>query len=330
MRCETGRVLDDPEPAALGHAVLDLEPVPARSQVARLAEGEVAVAQDHVPGPGWPLGDQEPAVVEPDQRALRRDRLALGEEHQQQLVAQVQDLEPAGGDVELEAAPLVRLEVGELPRQQGDDLRRRQAVRRLEALGEVVAQVIVLDRQRLGMPEDDVADLPRDRERDLNVVVERHVVERVAERALEPRMDLVELAEAAGDLWAVGAQQQPVHLEQADLRGMYEQLDRLGLGKARRPGVLDRVDPEQIVVVRRAHKGFQRRQHPRLPAPRHRERREAILQDLLDEWRGRAHLVRDPLVIGRSLQRLCPALGRSASTACAGRPRTRRRRSSGR
>jgi hypothetical protein len=44
-------------------------------------------------------------------------------------------------------------------------------MRRLETLGKVVAQIIVLDGQRLGMAESNVSDLAGDRESDLDVVV---------------------------------------------------------------------------------------------------------------------------------------------------------------
>ena len=110
---------------------------------------------------------------------------------------------------------LLGLDVGKSPRERRNELLVRHAVRRLEALGEVVAEVIVLDGQPLGMAEYDVADATRDRKGDLDVVVERHVVERVAERTLEAWVDLIELAKTAGDLWAVSADEQPVHLEQA-------------------------------------------------------------------------------------------------------------------
>src|SRR5437868_5136653 len=69
------------------------------------------------------------------------------------------------------------------------------------------------------MAEYNVAHAARDRKGDLNVVVQRHIVDRVAERALKTWMDLVELAKAAGDLRAIGADEQPVHLEQTHLGG---------------------------------------------------------------------------------------------------------------
>ena len=72
-----------------------------------------------------------------------------------------------------------------------DELLVRHSVRRLEVLGEVVTQVVVLDGQHLRMAKCDAADGTRDRKGDLNVVVKRHIVERVAELALEARMNLV-------------------------------------------------------------------------------------------------------------------------------------------
>src|SRR5436190_9916929 len=99
-----------------------------------------------------------------------------------------------------------------------------------EALGKVVAQIKILDRQHFGMAEYDVAHAARDRKGDLNVVVQRHIIDRVAERALKAWMDLIELTKAAGDLRAISADEQPVHLEQAHLGGVHEQLYRVRLG----------------------------------------------------------------------------------------------------
>jgi len=142
---------------------------------------------------------------------------------------------------------------------------------------------------------DDVPHFARDRESDLDVVVEGGIVVRIAEFALKAGMDLIEFAKAAGDLGAVGANQQPVHLEQADLGGVNEQLDRLRVGQACRAGIVDRVHAKEIVIIRRAHEGFQPREHRRIPAPGRSERREAFREDVLDDWRGRAHHDRHPL-----------------------------------
>ncbi len=99
------------------------------------------------------------------------------------------------------------------------------------------------------MAEYDVAHAARDRKGDLNVVVQRHVVDRVAERALKAWMDLVELAKAAGDLRAIGADEQPVHLEQAHLGGVHEQLYRVRLREAGEAPVLNGVDAKEIIVA---------------------------------------------------------------------------------
>jgi hypothetical protein len=64
-------------------------------------------------------------------------------------------------------------------------------VRRLEVLGEVITQVVVLHGQHLRMTKYDIADGIRNRKGDLDVVVKRHIVERVAELALETWMNLV-------------------------------------------------------------------------------------------------------------------------------------------
>ena len=140
-------------------------------------------------------------------------------------MAEIKHLETASCHFKVEALLLMRLDIGKSTRERRNELLVRHSMRSLEALGKVVAQIVVLDGQHLGMAECDVADATCDRKGDLDVVVQRHVVERVAELALEAWMDLVELAKTACDLRAIGADEQPVHLEQAHLGGVHEQLD---------------------------------------------------------------------------------------------------------
>src|SRR5260370_24667140 len=97
--------------------------------------------------------------------------------------------------------------------------------------------------------EYDVGHAARDRKGDLNVVVQRHIVDRVAERGLKAWMDLVELAKAAGDLRAIGADEQPVHLEQAHLGGVHEQLYRVRLGQVDGAAELHGVDAKDLTEV---------------------------------------------------------------------------------
>jgi hypothetical protein len=57
-------------------------------------------------------------------------------------------------------------------------------------------------------------------------------------------MDLVELAKTACYLRAIGADEQPVHLEEADLGRVHEQLDGVRFSEAASARVLNRVDAE--------------------------------------------------------------------------------------
>ena len=154
----------------------------------------------------------------------------------------------------------------------------RHPVRSDETFGKAVAQVEIFDSQHFGMAKHDVAHAARDREGDLNVVVQRHIVDRVAERTLKAWMDLVELAKAAGDLRAIGADEQPVHLEQAHLGGVHEQLYRVRIGQADTAAVFDGVDAKEIIVVGGTDEAFEIREDIRRPASRRSECAEALAQ----------------------------------------------------
>ena len=95
---------------------------------------------------------------EPNLRPLRFRRLPVREEDQKEFVAEIQHLETASCHLEVEASLLISLDIGKSPRECGNELLVRHSVRSHEALGEVVAQVVVLDRQYFGMTEYDVAD----------------------------------------------------------------------------------------------------------------------------------------------------------------------------
>src|SRR5437764_13387022 len=141
------------------------------------------------------------------------------------------------------------------------------------------------------MAEYDVAHAARDRKADLNVVVQRHIVDRVAERAPKAWMDLVELAKAAGDLRTVGADEQPVHLEQAHLGGAHEQLDGVRLRQLEEAAVVDRVDAKEIVIVGGTDEALELRKDIRGPASCRSERDEALAQEVLVDRRGDTHLM---------------------------------------
>src|SRR5438132_4023776 len=163
------------------------------------------------------------------------------------------------------------------------------------------------------MAEYDVAHAARYRKGDLNVVVQRHIVDRVAERALKAWMDLVELAKAAGDLRAIGADQQPVHLEQAHLGAVHEQLYRVRLGQVDEAAVLDGVDAKEIIVVGGTDEAFKLREDIRRPASYRSERTEALGQETLVDRRRDTHLMHPPdglttlSVPGRTPRRTAPS-----------------------
>src|SRR5262245_14571989 len=141
------------------------------------------------------------------------------------------------------------------------------------------------------MAENDVAHAARDCKADLNVVVQRYIVNRVAERALKARMDLVKLAKAASDLRAIGADEQPVHLEQANLGSVHEQLYRVRLGQVDEGAISDRVEAKELIVVGGTDKPFELREDIRCPASCRSECAEALAQDTLVDRRRDTHLL---------------------------------------
>src|SRR4029077_10276184 len=149
----------------------------------------------------------------------------------------------------------------------------------------------ILDRQHFGMAEYNVSHAARDRKGDLNVVIQRHIVDRVAERALKAWMDLVKLAKAAGNLRAIGADEQPVHLEQAHLGGVHEQLYRVRLGQVDGAAVLDGIDAKEIIVVVGTDEAFELRENIRRPASCRSERAKALAQKTLVDRRRDTHIM---------------------------------------
>jgi hypothetical protein len=191
MGLELGRVLEEPEAAAVARAVLNLNDVLAWAKIGRLSKRKAPVAKGHVSRPSRPFWNYEPTRLEPDPRPLRFRRFAFREENQKQLVAEIKHLETADCHVKFEAPLLIGLDVGKSPREGRDELLVCHSMRRLEVFGKVVTQVVVLDGQHFRMAKYDVADGARDRKGDLDVVVKRRIVERVAELALEAWMNLV-------------------------------------------------------------------------------------------------------------------------------------------
>src|SRR6266705_1775608 len=169
------------------------------------------------------------------------------------------------------------------------------------------------------MTKYDVADGTRDRKGDLDVVVKRRIVERVAELALEAWMNLVQLSKTAGYLRAIGADEQPLHLEQARLRGVHKQLDGFGLTQAVGAGVSDRVDAKEIIVAGGADKTLEDRKDMRRPARYRPKLGEALLQDAFVDRRRLFH----PSMLPRSISAMLHRSWSSHSTSYA----TIRRRS---
>src|SRR3981189_3661374 len=108
MGLELGRVLEEPEAAAIARAVLNLNDVLAWGKMGVLSNGKAPVAKDHVSRPSRPIRNYEPTRLEPDLRPLGFRRFTVREENQKQLMAEIEHLETAGCHVKLEAPLMIR------------------------------------------------------------------------------------------------------------------------------------------------------------------------------------------------------------------------------
>src|SRR3954451_12754733 len=316
MGLERGRVLEEPEAPAISRAILNLNGVLAWTEIGRLSEREASVAQHHFSRPSRPIRNYEPTGLEPDLRPLGFGRFPVREEDQKQLVAEVEHLETPGCHVKFKAPLPISLDIGKSPRQCGDQLLVRHSVRSLEVLREVITQVVVLDGQHLRMTKYDVPHGNRDGKGDLDVVVERHIVERVAELALETWMNLVELSKTPCDLRAICADEQPLHFEEAHLCGVHEQLDSFDLTEAVSCRVLDGIDAKQIIVAGRPDEMFEAREDVRRPARHRPELSDTLPEEVLVDERRLFHLSMLPRSLSEMLHRKTSPTGLGAALNC--------------
>jgi len=89
MGLELGRVLEEPEAAAIARAVLNLNDVLTWAKIGRLSKRKAPVAKDDVSRPSRPIQNYEPTRLEPDLRPLGFRRLTVREENQKQLMAEI-------------------------------------------------------------------------------------------------------------------------------------------------------------------------------------------------------------------------------------------------
>ena len=88
-----------------------------------------------------------------------------------------------------------------------------------------------------------------------------------AHRAMVVIVDAAQVVEALDDAGAHGAQQQPVHLEQAGRRGVNQQVDRLRRRDVVLRRICERVDPEQFAVTSVSNEGVQWSKGVGIPRP---------------------------------------------------------------
>lgn len=176
--------------------------------------------------------------------------------------------------------------------------------------------LIVLDGQRLGMAENIASDVAGDRESDLDVVVQRYIVERVAELALKAWMNLVELAKTAGNLRAIGADEQPIHLEQTHLGGVHKQLDCLRFARAARGGVFNGIDAKKLIIIGGTDIMLQSRENVRSPGPCRCKIGQALPQEAFVDKRRLIHLIYPPHATDEADRPHTAARGTAAERSC--------------
>src|SRR5215471_9825422 len=104
-------------------------------------------------------------------------------------------------------------------------------------------------------------------------------------------MNLVKPAKTAGDLRAIGTDEQPIHLEQAHLGGVHKQLDSFSFAYAGRAGVLNRIDAKKVIVVGGTDKMLQSRENVRCPGPCRFKIGQALPQEAFVDKRRLIHLI---------------------------------------
>src|SRR6478672_4558945 len=122
MGLELGRILEEPEAAAIARAVLNLNDVLAWTKIGRLSKRKAPVAQHHFSRPSGPIRNYEPTGLEPDLRPLGFRRFTVCEEDQKQLMAEIEHLETAGCHLKFEAPLPISLDIGKSPRECRDEL----------------------------------------------------------------------------------------------------------------------------------------------------------------------------------------------------------------
>src|SRR3954454_8922770 len=104
-------------------------------------------------------------------------------------------------------------------------------------------------------------------------------------------MNLVELAKTAGDLRAIGTDEEPIHVEQAHLGSVYEQRDCFCFAQSARAGVLNRIDAEKIIVLGSTDEKLQSRENVRPPGPCRFEFAQALPKKAFVDRRRLIHLI---------------------------------------
>ncbi len=126
----------------------------------------------------------------------------------------------------------------------------------------------------------------RDGEADLDQVVEAGLEVELAQVAVAVRVDAAQGAEAANDVAADGAEQVPLHLEEAELRGVKEEVDGDDFGEAAVATEAHRVDAEELRVLALPQEAAERRHQVLGPAVLAADQGEVVEQVIAGRLHG--------------------------------------------
>ena len=204
--------------------------------------------------------------VAADRNALLGGReRRIDDEHESGVAVEAAAAQSARLRRHLQRSRLAGLEIGQRPGQHLLYPDEGRAVRDLTLLRHPIAEGIILDRKRLGIVVGDPADGRVHRKGDRDHVIERSDEIGAAVGAAAVAVEILERPEAVDDAGADRAEQDPVHLEEAERGGVQEKIDRLRLRETLVGSKSQGIDAQKLGVARRTDVALELGDEPRAP-----------------------------------------------------------------